>query len=72
MSFTSEKVKKTLGSLTSTRKTQPSLSQTPRNRLKQEIEEYTKIPTKDGDDDPFNGWKCHFKKIQLLSQVAQK
>ena len=67
-----KKVKKTLGSLTSMHKTQPSSSQTPRTRLKQEIHEYTKIPTIDGDDDPLVWWKCHSRKFELLSQVARK
>lgn len=69
-----KKVKKTLGSLTSMRQISQTTSttpQTPRSRLKKEMEEYTRIPTIDGDDDPLLWWKCHIKKFPLLSRLAR-
>ena len=71
-----KKIKKTLGSLTTSMRqisqTTSTTLQTPRSRLKKEMEEYTRIPTIDGDDDPLLWWKCHTKKFPLLSRLARR
>ena len=68
-----QKVKKTPGSLTSIQKSSKisSLSQSPHDRLKKEMEKYIRIQTIDGDDYPLMWWKyaCSFP---LLSQLARK
>ena len=68
-----QEVKKNLGSLTSIRKSSQisSPSQSPRDRLQEEMEKYIRIQTIDGDDYPLMWWKyaCSFP---LLSQLARK
>ena len=51
--------------------TTSTIPQTPRSRLKKEIDEYKRIPTIDGDNDPLLWWKYLSKKFQLLSQLAR-
>ena len=51
--------------------TTSTIPETPRSRSRKEMEEYKRIPTIDGDDDPLLRRKCHNKKFQLLSRLAR-
>ena len=70
----SQKVRKTLGSLTSIRKSSqmPSAAQSPRDRLHKEMERYIKQETIDGDDDPLVWWKYRVRDFPLLNKLARK
>lgn len=70
----SQKVRKTLGSLTSIRKSSqmPSAAQSPRDRLHKEMERYIKQETIDCDDDPSVWWKYRVRDFPLLNKLARK
>ncbi|CAB4034362.1 zinc finger BED domain-containing 1-like [Paramuricea clavata] len=69
-----KKVKKTLGSITSMRKSSQvsSPAQSLRDLLEKEMKKYVNTDTIDGDNDPLLWWKCHGRDFPMLSQLARK
>ena len=71
-----KKIKLSLGALTSLRKhthqPQPTLAQSPHDRLSNEIKLYQTYPVIDGDEDPLTWWQRNEVNFPLLCQLARK
>ncbi len=68
-----KKIKLSLGALTSLKKPQqPTPTQSPRDRLSNEIKQYQTYPVIDGDEDPLKWWQRNEVDYPLLCQLARK